>query len=162
VLGLWTLVWMLGALAGRRTHPHLISESGLRVRKGAFVDIRLPWSAIASVTTKEVALPTALKSLQPLETASGTDLRVAVSGRVNIQAQLRAPIVVPTRKGKFTVSQVSFWVDDPPPGGHPDPRPGGGPASAPEHLQVPGRRRPAPGTRPPAPRRSASSLVAEA
>lgn len=113
VLGLWTLVWMLGALAGLRTHPHLISESGLRVRKGAFVDIRLPWSAIASVTTKEVALPTALKSLQPLETASGTDLRVAVSGRVNIQAQLRAPIVVPTRKGKFTVSQVSFWVDDP-------------------------------------------------
>jgi hypothetical protein len=113
VLGLWTLIWMLGALAGLRTHPHLMSESGLRVRNGAFVDIPLPWSAIMSVTTKEVDLPTALKSLQPLETDAGTDLRVGVSGRVNIQTQLRAPLVVPTRKGEFTVSQVTFWVDYP-------------------------------------------------
>lgn len=113
VLGVWTLVWMLGALAGLRVHPHLMSESELRVRNGAFVDVRLPWSAIASVTTKEVGFPTTLRSLQPLETDSGTDLRVGVSGRVNIQAQLRAPLVVPTRKGELAVSQVSFWVDHP-------------------------------------------------
>jgi hypothetical protein len=35
VLSMWTLVWMLGALAGLRTHPHLMTESGLRVRSGA-------------------------------------------------------------------------------------------------------------------------------
>ena len=39
--------------------------------------------------------------------------RVGVSGRVNIRAQLRAPLVVRTRKVQFTVNQVSFWVDDP-------------------------------------------------
>jgi hypothetical protein len=65
VLSMWTLVWMLGALAGLRTHPHLMTESGLRVRSGAWFYIRLPWSEIASVTTKEVTLPQRLKSLQP-------------------------------------------------------------------------------------------------
>lgn len=112
-LGLWTVVWMLGALAGLRTHPHLMSESGLRVRNGARTDIWLPWSAIASVTTREVDLPTTLRSLQPLETASGTDLRVGVSGRSNIQVQLHAPRDVHTRKGELTVVQVGFWVDEP-------------------------------------------------
>lgn len=113
MLGLWTLVWMLGLLAGLRLHPHLMSESGLRVRNGNFVDIRLPWIAITAVTTNEVDLPTSVRSLQPLETDSGTDLRVGVSGRVNIQAQLREPMAISTRKGEFTVSQVSFWVDQP-------------------------------------------------
>ncbi|HET7328268.1 MAG TPA: hypothetical protein VFJ14_13400 [Nocardioidaceae bacterium] len=112
-LGVWTLVWMFGALAGLRIHPHLLSESSLRVRNGAFVDIRLPWDAIASVTTKEVDLSSSMKSLQPLETDAGTDLRVGVSGRVNIQTQLRTPLAISTRKGTFTVSQVSFWVDEP-------------------------------------------------
>lgn len=36
-----------------------------------------------------------------------------MSGRVNIRAQLRAPLVVRTRKAQFTVNRVSFWVDDP-------------------------------------------------
>ncbi|HZY28075.1 MAG TPA: hypothetical protein VFE49_07470 [Jiangellaceae bacterium] len=38
---------------------------------------------------------------------------------MNIRAQLRAPLVVRTRKAQFTVNRVSFWVDDParrPPG----------------------------------------------
>lgn len=112
-LGVWTLVWMFGALAGLRIHPHLISDTGLRVRNGAFIDVPLPWAAIASVTTKEVELPTTLRSLQPLDTDAGTDLRVGVSGRVNIAVQLREPLPVSTRKGDFTPTQVSFWVDEP-------------------------------------------------
>jgi len=67
----------------------------------------------ASVTTKEVALPTALKSLQPLETDSGTDLRGRGVGPGEHSGALRAPLVVRTRKAQFTVNQVSFWVDDP-------------------------------------------------
>jgi hypothetical protein len=90
-----------------------MSESGLRVRNGDFVDAALPWDAIASVTTKEVDLPSSIRSLQPLESDDGTDLRVGVSGRVNIQVQLRSPLAVPTRRGTFTVDVVSFWVDDP-------------------------------------------------
>jgi hypothetical protein len=112
-LGVWTLVWMFGLLAGLRTRPHLMSESGLRVRNGDFVDVALPWEAIVSVSTKQVDLPSSIRSLQPLETATGTDLRVGVSGRVNIAVQLRAPFEVPTRRGTFLAHQVSFWVDDP-------------------------------------------------
>lgn len=112
-LGLWTLVWMLGALAGLRIHPHLMSESSLRVRNGAFVDIRVPWTAIGAVTTAETDLPSSMRCLQPLETGSGTDLRVGVSGRVNLQLRLCTPLSVPTRRGELTVSRISFWVDEP-------------------------------------------------
>lgn len=112
-LGVWGLVWMLGALAGLRTHPHLMSESYLRVRNGAFVDIRLPWAEIGSVTTKEADLPSSMRTLQPLTTESGTDMRVGVSGRVNIQVHLRTRLDISTPRGAFTVNQVSFWVDEP-------------------------------------------------
>lgn len=112
-LGVWGLVWMLGALAGLRIHPHLMSEAYLRVRNGAFVDIRLPWAVIGSVTTKEADLPSTMRTLQPLATESGTDMRVGVSGRVNIQVRLRTRLEVSTPRGTFTVSKVSFWVDEP-------------------------------------------------
>ena len=90
VLGVWTLVWMLGILAGLRVHPHTVSAAGLRVRNGAFTDVLVPWDAVAAVSTKEVDLPSSMRSLQPLETADGTDLRVGVSGRVNIAVVLRS------------------------------------------------------------------------
>ena len=38
VLGVWTLVWMLGILAGL-VHLHTVSAAGLRVRNGAFTDV---------------------------------------------------------------------------------------------------------------------------
>lgn len=113
VLGVWGLVWMLGLLAGLHIYPHLLTPSSLRVRNGASVDIDVPWTAIASVTSKEADLPSTMRSLQPLETPDGTDLRVGVSGRVNVQVRLRAPLVLATRNGDLTVSQVSFWVDEP-------------------------------------------------
>jgi hypothetical protein len=113
-VGVWGLVWMLGALAGLRIYPHLMSGTGLQVRNGAFVDIPVPWSAIGSVTTKEVELPSSMRSLQPLDTDRGTtDLRVGVSGRVNVHVRLSAPVGVPTRKGELTVDRVGFWADDP-------------------------------------------------
>jgi hypothetical protein len=114
VLGVWTLVWMLGILAGLRVHPHTVSAAGLRVRNGAFTDVLVPWDAMAAVSTREVDLPSSMRSLQPLETADGTDLRVGVSGRVNIAVVLREPLrVTPTRRREMTVTRISFWVDDP-------------------------------------------------
>jgi hypothetical protein len=113
VLGVWGLVWMLGLLAGLHVYPHLLTPTSLRIRDGAFVDVEVPWSAVGSVTTREEELPSTMRSLQPLETPNGTDLRVGVSGRVNVQVRLRAPLALATRKGALTVSQVSFWADEP-------------------------------------------------
>jgi hypothetical protein len=114
VLGLWTVVWMLGMLAGLRTYPHLVTPDALRVRSGALVDVRIPWDAIATVRHREVDLPSSVRTLQPLETDEGTHLRVGVSGRTNLAVGLSRPLLVtPSRRRELTVTQVDLWVDEP-------------------------------------------------
>ena len=51
-------------------------------------------------------------SVQPRETAAGTDLQVGMSGRVNVELRLAAPTTVLTEKGPLEVTQVSLWADD--------------------------------------------------
>src|SRR5262245_46306781 len=51
-LGGYGLLWMIGLVAALRVHPHVVGESGLRVRSGLGTDILLPWSAIASVQAR--------------------------------------------------------------------------------------------------------------
>ena len=53
VLGIWGLAWMLGMMASFRVHPHLVTDSGLRVRHGAATDIALPWDDIADIRVRE-------------------------------------------------------------------------------------------------------------
>jgi hypothetical protein len=114
VLGVWGLVWMLGALAGLRIHPHLLTEDGLRVRNGALTEVVVPWSAVATARSVDLDLPSSVWTLQPEETPEGTHLRVGVSGRANVTIDLRRPLDVrPTRNREMTVARVSFWVDEP-------------------------------------------------
>lgn len=114
VLGVWTVVWMLGALAGLRVHPHLITEDGLRLRNGAMTEVRVPWTAVAGARKVDLDLPSSMRTLQPEETPEGTHLRIGVSGRANITVDLREPLrVCPSRTKELTVVRVSFWVDEP-------------------------------------------------
>lgn len=114
VLGVWTVVWMLGALAGLRVYPHLLTEEGLRVRNGAMTQVVIPWGAVAGVRKVDLDLPSSMWTLQPEETDDGTHLRVGVSGRANVTVALRAPLRVrPSRRHDLTVTSVSFWVDEP-------------------------------------------------
>ena len=53
VLSLGGLVWMLGFMASFKVHPHLVGDSGLRVRHGAATDITVPWDAIATIGMRE-------------------------------------------------------------------------------------------------------------
>ena len=52
VLSVWGLLWMVGMLASVRVFPHLMDGEGLRVRYGTTVDIRVPWDAVAGVTSR--------------------------------------------------------------------------------------------------------------
>jgi hypothetical protein len=105
---------MLGALAGLRIYPHLLTSDGLRVRNGALTEVVVPWSAVAAARTADLDLPSSMWTLQPEETPTGTHLRVGVSGRANVTIDLREPLHVhPTRKKELTVVRVSFWVDEP-------------------------------------------------
>jgi hypothetical protein len=113
VLGVWGLVWMLGLLASFRVHPHLLVGDGVRVRNGFSVDIHLPWEAVESLAVKRRDLPSSMRWLQPRETEDGIDLQIGVSGEVNVRADLRRPLTVPTHNGPIDVIAVSFLVDDP-------------------------------------------------
>ncbi|MBD0292481.1 MAG: hypothetical protein ICV70_02755 [Jiangellaceae bacterium] len=113
VLSAWGLVWMLGFLASLKVYPHLISESGMRIRHGASVDIAVPWNVIARVAVQRRDLPSSIRTLQPRQTERGTDLQVGVSGEVNVHAVLDRQLDVPTPKRVHHVTELSFLVDDP-------------------------------------------------
>lgn len=113
VLSVWGLVWMVGLLASINVYPHLLSESTLRVRHGASVDIPVPWAVIEMVKAEQRDLPSTVWTLQPRETERGTDLQVGVSGQVNVHAVLREPLTVDTPKGPMEIAELSFLVDEP-------------------------------------------------
>lgn len=112
-VGVCGLLWMVGLLASLSVYPHLFGTQTLHVRHGASHRITVPWDAVASVTYKEQSLDSSVWTLQPRETERGVDLQVAVSGLVNVHAQLRAPTRVSTAKGEMEISELSFFADDP-------------------------------------------------
>jgi hypothetical protein len=114
VVSVWGLVWMIGFLASLKVYPHLVSDSTLRVRHGATVDIAIPWHAVASVVQQRRDLPSSMRTIQLRETnAGGTDLQIGVSGEVNVHVVLAHPLTVPTPKGNQEITELSFLVDDP-------------------------------------------------
>ena len=112
-VSVWGLLWMVGFLASLTVHPHLLGESELRIRHGATLSLAVPLESVAAVTTKQQDLPSSVRTLQPRETEDGVDLRIGVSGQVNVHAVLAAPLTVPTAKGDLRVTELSFWADDP-------------------------------------------------
>jgi len=112
-VSVWGLVWMVGLLASLNVYPHLLDEDGLRIRRGAQVDLRVPWAAIGEVKVDERDLPSTIKGLQPRDTERGTDLQVATSGRTNVSVSLTHPVSVPTPKGPLEITAIAFWADDP-------------------------------------------------
>lgn len=112
-VGVWGLLWMVGLLASLSVHPHLLGAQTLRVRHGASHHIEVPWDTVASVTHREHSLDSSVWTLQPRESERGVNLQVAVSGHVNVHAQLRAPTRISTAKGEMEISELSFFADDP-------------------------------------------------
>ncbi|GAB3069742.1 hypothetical protein [Nocardioides zeae] len=120
VLGVWGLVFMLGLLAGVRTHPHLLTAHALRVRSGPVLDLGIPYAAIASVSTAERPLESSAQVVgtdAPSDGGPGTWLGVAVSGGTNVQLRLVRPLTVPhpglRGTGDLEVVEVGLWADEP-------------------------------------------------
>jgi len=49
ILSVWGLGWMLGMRASFRVYPHVVSDSGLRVRRGVSTDLTVPWDVVATI-----------------------------------------------------------------------------------------------------------------
>jgi hypothetical protein len=109
LLGVYSLIWMVGLLAVMKVHPHLATPAGLRVRYGASVDFTIPWEAIARIGTR-------IRSHQGTRTVRFEDaiLAVGVGSQTNVDIILREPLVLPVpRTGGEPVAELRLYADDP-------------------------------------------------
>lgn len=111
IVSVWGLVWMVGFLAGQIVYPHLVEPDRLRVRNGHTVDAVVPISAISSVRTSVRSRPSS-KTIT-LDNNDPTHLYIAVSGQVNVHVTMVEPITVALPRGRYVVSELSFWADEP-------------------------------------------------
>lgn len=111
IVSIWGLIWMLGFMASFKVHPHLVSDSGLRIRNGAATDITVPWDAIARVGVRERSRDKST-AIQLDQDEQGTVLNVVVGSRTNVNVTLLRPLVVPLSKGEEPVTEIRLYADD--------------------------------------------------
>jgi hypothetical protein len=99
-------------LASLRVHPHVVGDSGLRIRYGTTVDITIPWDAIATIRTRSRPLPKG-RSIHLDRTGSDPVLYIGILKQTNIDVALRHSVTVPLPKGSEPINELRFYVDDP-------------------------------------------------
>ena len=113
ILGAYGLLWIIGLLASLKVHPHVVQESGLRVRYSSTVDVPIPWSDIVEIRNKTRTLEKS-RTAQVEETEHGRMLSIAISSQTNIELDLREPMVVQLFRGPTEpVTELRIFVDDP-------------------------------------------------
>lgn len=106
-LGLWGAVWMLGILAAVTVRPHAVTPSGLRVRYGSTLDVRLPWDAVGGARRLVSS-----RDGRTVQAEDGT-LHVLVSHQTTVEVTLTRPVAVPLPRGRGAeVSAVRLHADD--------------------------------------------------
>lgn len=113
LLGSWGLLLMCGVWVSYVVRPYLVADDGVRVRHGLSRDLRLPWSAIASVagqTTRSWANP----GIGAVTTVQGRRLGYLVTGETRVVLRLVTPLTVPAGRGRTAeVDEIHLGADDP-------------------------------------------------
>lgn len=110
ILGVQGLFWMVGLTASLIVYPHVLNDSGLRIRYGVGIDFTIPWDAMETIRTRIRSLP---KSRTIQYDENGV-LAIAVSSQTNMDVVIRYPINVPLPKGPSEpISELRFYADDP-------------------------------------------------
>jgi hypothetical protein len=108
VVDLYGLLFGLAVGAGYVTRPHVVTASELRIRSGAFFDLRIPRERIASVRL------TRNYNEQGMIKVTGELLTVAVSAQTNVIVELTEPITVVRPLGRRAeVRVIRFFTDAP-------------------------------------------------
>jgi hypothetical protein len=106
IAGVYGLLWMLGLLAMVRVRPHVLTAEGVRIRHTSQVDVRLRWSDIAQVGSRN----------RPVD-SRGLHIEQAIASvpamkQTNVDVVLHQPMTVPGVEGE-QVTEVRFYADDP-------------------------------------------------
>lgn len=110
VLDLYAISAVLAILAAGVTRPHVVTDGELRVRCGAFFDLRIPRRLITSVRIAQNYNENGMVSVE-----DGL-LAVAVSSRTNVVVELSEPVTAVRPLGsEARVRAVRFFSDEPGP-----------------------------------------------
>ncbi|MFE3451567.1 hypothetical protein ACFXJ8_21850 [Nonomuraea sp. NPDC059194] len=108
LLDLYGIVFALAFAAACVTRPHVVTDDELRVRFGAYFDLRIPRELISSVRVSRNYNETGM-----IRVADGR-LSVAVGSQTNVVVELAEPITVTRPLGRSeTVTSVRFFTDTP-------------------------------------------------
>jgi hypothetical protein len=90
------------------TRPHVITDGELRIRYGAYFDVRVPRDRIAAVRTSRNDNGASMVSVED------GHLRVAVGSRTNLTIELSEPVAVVRPLGRRAeATRISFFADNP-------------------------------------------------
>ena len=110
VLDLYAIAAVLAIWAAGVTRPHVLTDGELRIRCGAFFDLRIPRRLITSVRIAQNYNERGMVSVE-----DGL-LAVAVSSRTNVVVELSEPVTAVRPLGsEARVRAVRFFSDDPGP-----------------------------------------------
>lgn len=113
VAGVWGVVMLVGMWAGCVVRPYLVGPDGLRLRHGLSRDLRLPFSAIASVTACTTT-NWVNHGMGAATTVEDGRLGYLLTGETRIALHLTRPLDVPAGRGRTaTVTEIHLGADDP-------------------------------------------------
>lgn len=108
VVGIQSVLWMIGLLAGMRIHPHVVADAGLRIRSNTSIDITIPWDDIASLRSR-MRSTVKSRTIQLDESV----LSIVVASQTNVDVVLREPISVKLPTGPSEpIKELRFFADD--------------------------------------------------
>jgi hypothetical protein len=113
--GAYGLFWMIGLLASLRVRPHVVDDTGLRVRYAITVDSTIPWDAVADVRARRRSFASGRSGKPHVEPgAAGSALHLPVMGTTTVDVTLRRPTAVRLPKDQAeAIAELHFYADDP-------------------------------------------------
>lgn len=109
VLGVWSLLSMLGLLASIRTYPHVIDTTGLRLRSGFQFDASIPCEKISTIRLRRSSSG---RKLQIERNESNSS--VALHGTNNLEVTFQEPVLIHFLDGRqASVDAIRFYADSP-------------------------------------------------
>lgn len=109
ILGVWGALYMAGMVGAISMRRHLVFPDRIEVRNGARVSVVVPAGAVEECRAIEHDLNSSVRTLQLTDGL----LLVGVSGRTNVELELREPTALRTHDGERVAQRVGLWVDEP-------------------------------------------------
>ncbi|MFI6629919.1 hypothetical protein ACIBI7_13725 [Nonomuraea fuscirosea] len=110
IADVYGLLFVAVLVAACVTRPHVLTAGELRIRYGAYFDVRVPRELIASVRGGRAY------GAGHMVTVEGGRVSVAVSAQTNVTVELTEPIAVVRPLGRRAeVTSIRFFADSPEP-----------------------------------------------